>query len=501
MAAGVASTAGAVAAAAVSTPFVLDSLGAAAFGVWTVLGSFVVYLGIAESGFGPAVQRFVAISRGREARHEAAALMWTMLAGYAVVGGGLCAGLWLLAPEIVGVFDFPAALREDSVELLELVALAVPVTLVASGLANVLFGLERFVIAAGSAALGALVGLVAVVIALERGAGLPGLGMALIVQQAAVILVRALALRDIVTAGPPRLAPRAQVLALGSFSAKLQLSALSVLVNGQSDKVVAGLVAPAATVGRLGVASQLAEAGRMVAGTLLGPVVSRLSVLAGRGEGERERLEADYRRLSRLWIVTMTGATFVGIGLLHPLLLAWLGDGYGEAVLFGAVLVLAYGINVITGIGSSYVRAVGLVGIEARSGMLMIGLNVLFTIPLALVAGALGVVLGTLAANVLGTAWFFWRLQRVTPLRAPSPFAVARVLVLATAAGAIALGGGWLAAAFLPRFVAIVPVALIAGGAFAAYAALALETPLRALFSVPSEDAGSARTAERTTQV
>ena len=88
---------------------------------------------------------------------------------------------------------------------------------------------------------------------------------------------------------------------------------------------------------------------------------------------------------------------------------------------FGAVLVVAYGFNIITGLGSASLRATGAVGLEARTGVLMVGLNLLFTVPLALLAGALGVVLGTLAANVLGTAWFFWRLHAIVPVAVPTP--------------------------------------------------------------------------------
>ena len=56
------------------------------------------------------------------------------------------------------------------------------------------------------------------------------------------------------------------------FSAKLQVAAFTVLINGQSDRVVAALVAPAAVVGRLGRRpARWPEAGRFVAGALLQP--------------------------------------------------------------------------------------------------------------------------------------------------------------------------------------------------------------------------------------
>jgi O-antigen/teichoic acid export membrane protein len=430
---------------------------------------------VAESGFGPAVQRHVAVAHAHGDLRAPAALMWTTLAAYAVAGALVCGAILALAPAIVGVFDFPRALEGDAVELLRTVGVALPVALLAIALANVLLGLERFVVLSSSSVAGGLVLLGATIWALQAGRGLPGLGTALLAQQLVLLVIRTAALGDVVAAGRPRSAPWAEVRAIALFSAKLQVAALTVLINGQSDRVVAALVAPAAVVGRLGVAGQVAEAGRFVAGALLQPVASRLASLVGLGD--RRRVDREYRRLSRMWIIAMTGATAVGLGVLHPLILGWLGPGYGQAVLFGAVLVVAYGFNILTGIGSAYLRATAAVGIEARAGLITVGLNLAFTIPLALVAGALGVVLGTLAANVLGTAWFFWRLHRVVPLEPPSLAGAVRVGALAAAAGATTLALGSLAASALPRFVAMAPVGLAAAGCLAAYLALTLGLP------------------------
>ena len=492
------SAASTLAVAAIMTPLILDRLGAAAFGIWTVIGSVVLYLAVAEAGVGPAVQRYVAVAHARGDLREPAALLWTALAAYTVAGALLCGALVLLAAPIVSVFDFPAALSGDAVDLLTMVGFAVPMALAATGMANVLFGLERFVIVTASSVLGAVVLLGTAVVALNAGLGLSGLGFALLAQQGVLLILRAAALHDVVMSGRPAFASRARVREMLHFSAKLQVSAFSVLINGQSDRVVAALVAPAAVVGRLGVAGQVAEAGRLVAGALLQPIVSRLSSIAA--HGDRGRLDREYRRLSRVWIVAMTGATAVGLGLLQPLLLSWLGPGYGEAVTFGAVLVVAYGFNIITGLGSAYLRATGAVGLEARTGVLMVGLNLLFTVPLALLAGALGVVLGTLAANVLGTAWFFWRLHAIVPVAVPTPGRCLGLLGLAALAGLTTLAAGSLAAETLPRFVAMAPVGLAAAVSFACFLVVALRVPPRDAVKA-SVAVVSGRTAVRTARV
>jgi hypothetical protein len=89
-------------------------------------------------------------------------------------------------------------------------------------------------------------------------------------------------------------------------------------------------------------------------------------------------------------------------------------------------------------------------------------------------------VVGTLGANLFGTAWFFWRLHSVAPFLPPEPWRAAlRPLGLAALAGGVALGAGWLGAEVLPRFVALVPVGLAGGLSLAGYLAVSLGLPLR----------------------
>src|SRR5947208_14669511 len=80
----------------ISTPIVIDRVGTAGYGVWTIALGFILYLAIAEAGFGPAAQRFIAVSRGRSDLDSAARIMWTTLALYVLAGVVVAAALFLL---------------------------------------------------------------------------------------------------------------------------------------------------------------------------------------------------------------------------------------------------------------------------------------------------------------------------------------------------------------------------------------------------------------------
>ncbi len=455
-----------IAVALLVTPLVLAHVGRSGYGVWSISMAFLVYLGIAESGLAPVVQRHIALAGGAGDPHAARGVFWTTLAAYLAAGLAAFALIELLAPVVAGLFAFPGALERQATDLLRIIGLAAPLGLAMAALANLLQGLGRFVAVAATSVAGSLALLIALLALIGADASLAQLGWAVVAQQVVLVVGRCAVAADVLR-GRPRLASRAQVRSMAGMSARLQATVLSVLVNGQSDKVVTGFVAPPATVGQVAIAAQLAESGRLVATAPLVPLATRFAALAG--AGDVRHLRSELRRLERLWVVAVLGGVLIGLACARPLVAGWLGDGFGQAEAFAAVLILAYGANLLTGARVAYLRAIGEVGPEARMGMLLIALNVAFTVPLAIVAGAGGVVGGTLGAYALGTAWFAVHARRAVPDLPPAP--AVRSLGRALAAGlpAAALAGVWGSAA-----VALVPtgwaLALVGVGALGAYA-------------------------------
>ncbi len=455
----------------VAVPLILDAVGTAGFGAWSLGVAIVVYASLADAGLGPAVQRFTAVAKGSGAHGATTHLFWTTLLAYAVIGAIALAALWLAADPLVGLFDLPLRLQADAEEMFRTLGFAVAAGLLASGAGHLLAGLERFTSLAVSSAAGA-VGFVTGVALFAADAGLPGIALALVAQQALVLLARLWALRSLITR--PTLVARGEFGRMVRFSLPLQATAIADLINQQSDKIVVGLTAALVTVGQLGIGAQFADGGRLVAAAALGPLISTLAVTAG--AGEPDALKARFAQLHRTWVLGLLGAGLVGVASLEPLIEAWIGPGHREAALLGAILVLATVIGLTTGSGAAYLRAIGTPGLEARYGVLVLCANVAFTIPLAFVAGARGVVLGTLGAYALGALWFFSRLRRVVPA---SPVRdrrdAATAIAMAIAAAAATLLAGSLAVAALPGRVALPFVAAAALAALAAYAVVVLD--------------------------
>jgi len=465
-------TAGAlIATSLISVPIIVATLGTEGFGIWSLAVAVVVFVSTAEAGIGPAVQRFVAVGRAEDTGGVIARLAWTSLALYVLLGVAVLGALQVAADPLVDAFDVPEGLVGDAHTMFRLIGVAVLLALLVTALGNVMQGLERFFAYAVTTAIAAILFLVAVAVLLGRDGGLVGLAWAAILQKAAMLAGRVWALRDVLFSARPGLIASAQAREIAGFSLRLQASVLSLLVNTQTDKVIVGLVAPARTLGLVAIGSQVAEAGRLVLGAALTPMISRLSAASGLGHtGARDAL---FTRLDRLWVLVVVGGTVIGAATLTPLLAGWLGEGYSDAALYGAVLVTAYGIGLIPSVMLAYLRAVGRPGLEARYGLTIIGLNVALTVGLGLVAGAVGVVVATAIAYLLGTAWLLARARGATP--GPSPLGALgpRVLMLAIGAGAAAFGWGVAVVAVVPAGVALVPVGLGAAAALALYLAAA----------------------------
>jgi O-antigen/teichoic acid export membrane protein len=470
VAASVVNAAAVVATSLVAVPLILDAVGTAGYGVWTLGLAIILYAGILETGLGPAVQRFTAFARGREDHEALERLAFTTVALYALSGIVLGLLLAAIAPLLVDLFDLPPRLRADGTTMFRILGGALALALLAAGTGNLAQGLERFGLLAASATAGALAFLIAV-FALADSHGLPGLAVASCIGQAVTLLVRAVALAT--AFARPRVMQRHELRTLVGFSARLQVTAFSELVNWQSDKLVVGIVATPYTVGQLGIGAQFADGGRLLAGAALSPVHSAFALAAG--AGDELGLKQRFAELHRLWVLGVLGSAVIGAASLPALIDAWLGNGYNEAALLGAGLALAAAAGLSTGTGVAYLRAIGQPGLEARMGPLIVAANLALTIPLALAAGARGVVIGTLGAYLIGATWFFSRLRQHVPASPVSGAAeAAKVAVIAVATAALSAGLGQAAAAVLPTGVALPFVAAALALALALYAIAAL---------------------------
>lgn len=448
--------------AAVAVPVIVHDLGTAGFGIWSLASTAVLYVSVAESGLGPALQRYVAVASGARDTAAIGRLLVSSLFLYLAAGLVLAEVAQVAAGGLVDAFKVPTRFEASAEVMFRITGLSMLLALLVAGVGNALQGLERFGWFALSSAIGAAVFLVGALVSLAHGHGLEGLAWSAAAQQGTMLIVRVGVLSALLVQRP-QLIDRATVREILSFSWRLQASVLSILVNSQTDRVVVGLVAAPTTLGQVSIGGQVADGGRLVVGAALSPIISRLSAV--HGEGDPAHLEQLFDRLNRLWTVVVVGVIAVGVGSISPLITAWLGEGYGPAGVFGAILFIGYGVNLLPSVSIAYLRALGRPGYEARYGLLTITLNVGATIAFGIAFGAYGVVVATAFAYLTATAWLLRSVAPVTPDASRALPVDLRGLATAMAAGAAAFGWGLLMNSVLPTGVALGPVLL---GALAA---------------------------------
>ncbi len=231
-----------VGAALLAVPLLIDRIGLAAYGVWVLAQTVVIYVTTAELGFGPALARFVSIHVEHPDRPRQ--VLIAALGLYAAAGLVVAALCHLLAGPLVDLFSVPASLHADAVATVGIVGWVTFAALLASALGHVLTGLERFRAFSVTNALGSVAWLLALLVLLDRHARLQTVAYAALLQWSLVSLLRLVSVQRLALGRGPRLPGRALLRDLVRFSARLQLGVLSTLVNTQTDRVVIGAVRP-----------------------------------------------------------------------------------------------------------------------------------------------------------------------------------------------------------------------------------------------------------------
>jgi O-antigen/teichoic acid export membrane protein len=423
-------------------------------------------------GFGPALARFTSV-RAAELNAVRRVLV-AALAAYVVVGVLLATGFTLVAESAVGVFNVPARFERDAIDTVKVMGWVSLAALVAAALGHVQSGLERFRAFTLTNVAGSIAFLLVLLLALSDDPRLVVVAYAALLQWTLVASLRLVALRDVLAARGGWLPERALVRQLVGFSARLQAATMATLANTQTDRVVVGLIAPASTLGQVGIGTQVAEAGRFLAYAAFSPMASRMAIAYA--EEGRPSLDELLQRHRRLWVLAAIGAITIGVGASRPAIAAWIGPGQDQAALFAALLIAGYGIGLLPSPAFAYLRAIGRPGLEGVFGVLTVVLNLAATVVLAVLVGATGVIVATACAYALSTVWVTMKLRSAVPPSGIAGADLARGAGSALAAGAATYLAGQALVEMLPRAPALLAVGVTAGAAFAGHLALATGT-------------------------
>lgn len=469
-----------VGASLVAVPLIVDRLGLAGYGLWVLAQSIVIYITTAELGFGPAISRFTGVHASDP--DAVKRLLVLTLSVYMAIGLLLTTLLWVVARPLVDLFPVPARFDHDALRTVRLMGVVATAALVASGLGHLLNGRERFLAATVTNATGSVVFLAMLVVLLDRGGHIEDAAWATLGQWVVVAALRLVVLGDILRAGRGLLPDRVLVRELVAFSARLQAATLATLLSTQTDRVIVGVVAPATTLGQVGLATQVGDAGRLVGYSVFTPLATRMAVTYG--EGGEPAVRRTLARLRAGWMTATFGAVVVAASAVRPTIESWVGPGHDQAALFAALLIAGYGTGLLPSPDFAYLRAIGRPSTEGLFGVVTVAGNLVATVAFGVLFGAIGVVASTTGAYLFSTTWVLVRLRREVPREARSRPALRRILAAAAAAGGLAYLLGEAVVAAVPGVLALPLMGLVVAFCLGLYACLTLGAGRRIVASM-----------------
>lgn len=404
------------------TPYLLFKLGTEGFAIWSLTYVLVTALAFLDLGLRVTLTRFVAACfAGRDLNDLPKFLgtaFWLTLVFDLLIAGILI----LFSNQYLTFLNVPALRLTEARFVLAVSALVFaftnPFALFQSGL----LGLQRLDWIAGINILTATLFAAGAVLAIQSGWSLYGL----VANAALVDLVNALLLAFAVRRsflsigrGTPdagryqselqiRLSPNLFSLQAAremlAYGARIQLTNLGSLASTQLGKILAGHFLSLSSVAAY-------ELGLRVAFNItLLPVWSMAAVLPVASEmaafSDRARLVGLYQRGTKyVW----TGATLLAglVWLTAPHLLAvWTGAPQPEAALVTRWLTVAFGLNLVTAVGTTIARGIGRAGLETRYALLVLVMQIVLTTTFVSRFGLSGLLAANALAITVGSAYF-----------------------------------------------------------------------------------------------
>jgi len=388
------------------TPFIIDHLGQAAYGVWVLVGAFSGYLGLFDFGLGFGVVRYVA--RYQETgeirrRNQIVATAFYLSSMLAIL---VLAATAILAMQAPGWFAIPPDIIAGARAVIILIGIAVafgfPLSIFSEALAGGLYRFDLFnmvAVATGFLRAGLIVAF------LYMGWGLTGLGLAALIGISIgyiwrlILLYRKLPNLSI----KPSLMNRESLKQLGGYSIYSFLIVLSGRLAFYSDSFIVGAVRGVADVAIFGIAARLAEYLRQLVFTmtkLFTPMVARFD--ADTDRKIMRRIFYDGSRINMLFALPLSLGLFFWGGDLISL---WVGDDFKNAATILQVLLAGHLIAFVPGVGAEILVGAGrhktLAWMSLSAAVSNIILSLILIKPLGLVGVAWGTTIPLLALSLL----------------------------------------------------------------------------------------------------
>ena len=404
------------------TPYILARVGQERFGLWALANLLIGYFSLADLGIQSSLVRQIAYAqphRNPTKLSEIVSTSFFFYLGAFVVAApaSLFLGPWLVHSfRELSLDAMPDHMIEEGTFVVTFVAATLFLSIALAVFTSIFPGVQRMDRANQVVIITSLANLGTAVFVLEKGWGVRGL----VVASLAVKLVNAVANHQV----SRRLYPSLELALrhvkwpvwkeLLSFGWKIQVARLAETLALTFDRLFLSLVGGVGLLGRYQPAVQVTTHSRILPHLLISAALPYASELSA--QNDRVALTSLYLR-GTLYLTTISYALLGLVTAAAPFLTTmWLGPGYADVALWIRILCVGYVINAPLSLGGLLTQAIGRPGIQARSALMVGGLNFVLA-PLGFfLAGITGLAIGSTASLVVASIWFFGVLHRTLGL-------------------------------------------------------------------------------------
>jgi O-antigen/teichoic acid export membrane protein len=392
------------------TPVLVDSLGPAGFGLWSLVATVTVLVTATDGGLGAALLRFATVHP--EHRPSLLRVGGLLIFAFSLPVAALAA---TLASPITRLLTLPPELAVEAEQFVRTIAFAIPPILLTSLLSALLVARVRY----RYLTLGTLVSALVLIMPILTS---PHIRSSVVL--VAYIWTASLWTRfvielvgcrgELASMRFTRMAREVRRAYL-SFAYRAQVINFLAVFNLQVDALIVALLLPIEAVGIYSVGANVAYLVRRLPSYVLMPLFTRLALELGQTSRSGvlpTRSIGSFVHLHRLWVITVVGvvsATALPVALS---LRIWLGPVFTASAVVALILLVGHAINLLGGMYSNLVRLLNRPGIEVQYLSLATAVNLLLTVVLAPLLGVLGVVAATTVGLTVGTVWLVREARR-----------------------------------------------------------------------------------------
>jgi O-antigen/teichoic acid export membrane protein len=398
------------------TPYILHKLEVQVFAVWSLVFVVANYLGVLDFGIRTSFAKYIAEYHTKKDQDSINGVINCGIIFYLAFSLFVTALAVWLRGSIISLLQIPSSMHEESTFAILGMVLIFSMNNIFSIFEAVLVGLQRMDVQNKIMMFASPFNIAGTFYFLEKGFGIRGLVLNYGIVSLIIIALNvyfSYRLLPFLRIGLSRVDKKI-FRRLFNYGIKMQICNFAAIIYTQTDKVILSHFLGLSFVTFYELGQKAANAIRTLPMLMISALVPAVSELEA--SNDKEKLKQLYARGSKYISLTVFPLIFLSVLVASDLINLWVGDKFGLAILTFQVLMIGYGINVLTGMGTSMVRGIGKPEYETRYAVLTLVLQLVLSLTLVQVFGYRGILVSVLVTSIAAALYFLLTFHKLLRL-------------------------------------------------------------------------------------